>query len=110
MLPSFATQSITRVRASTTEDIYHNDVVDWGLASETLISGCSVQPGATTEDLINRDGVLIQWTVFAPSGTDIEATDRVKYLGATYEIDGEPDRWATGVLDHVRFFLKRWEG
>lgn len=109
MLPSFATQSVTRLRASTTTD-HGNTIPDWTSPSSTAITGCSVQPGTTVEDLSHRDGVLIEWIVYAPSGTDVLASDRIQYGGNTYEVVGEPDRFQTGILDHVAFRLKRWEG
>lgn len=107
---AFATQTITRVRPTTTTDAHGNEAADWDDANELVIRYCSVQPGATEEDLQNREGVLIQWTVYAPAGADVRATDAVDFQGVRYAVDGEPKRWMTGILDHTVIALRRWEG
>jgi hypothetical protein len=111
MLPSFASQSILRERAALVDDGHGNQVRDWTSPSVLSITGCSVQPGTTAVDRLNRDGVLIQWTVFCPAGADVLAGDRIQLAGGLrYEIDGEPLRWQFGVVDYVVLYLKRWEG
>jgi hypothetical protein len=30
--------------------------------------------------------------------------------GDDYRVVGEPERWETGVMDHVRATVRRWEG
>lgn len=106
----FATQSITRLRPTTSVDSHGNDSVGWDDADDLVINFCSVQPGATDEDLQNREGVLIQWTVYAPAGADVRATDAVVFEGVRYAVDGEPKRWKSGLLDHTVIALIRWEG
>jgi len=112
MLPSFARQTVDRIRAASTDDGHGNDEPNWGDASEITLPGCSVQPGATDEVLAGRTATLIQWTVYAPPGVDVLATDRIRYQDVVYEIDGEPARWSspTGTLDHIVLLLKTWEG
>jgi hypothetical protein len=106
---SFATQTITRLRAPLVEnaDAYGNDVFDWASADALDLDGCSVQPLALAEvhDGQARDTVQRRWLVIAPPGVDIIATDRATYAGSTYDVDGEPLIYATGVLDHVELFL-----
>jgi hypothetical protein len=108
MLTSFSTQTITRLRPTLAADGHGNLEPNWSAATELVIDWCSVQPGATEEDLAGRDSTLIQWTVFAPLAADIRPGDRIRYKGKTY--DGEPARWETGILDHQVVFLKTWEG
>lgn len=103
-------QSVTRLRPTFTRDSHGNDSEDWSDPASLLIPGCSVQPGVTSEDRQNRDTTLIAFTVIAPAGIDVLSTDRIVYSGNTYEIDGEPERWETGILDHTNLYLKRWEG
>lgn len=111
MLPSFATATIVRQRATLADDGHGNQVPDWTSPAELPIAGCSVQPGATVEDRQNRDSVLIAFTVYVPAGSDVLATDRIRIGSAVFEIDGEPERWETGLsVDHVKLFLRRWEG
>lgn len=110
MLPSFASDTITVQRAPLA-DVGHNDVrPDWSQAVEHDVDGCSVQPGASAEVLDGRDATVVRWTVFAPAGTDVLASDRVVYGGGTYEVDGEPLRHNEGVSDHVVVALKDWRG
>lgn len=112
MLPSFATQTVTRLRAPLVDDGHNNAVPNWSAATSTPITGCSVQPGSTDEVLENRDTTLIQWTVYAPSTADVLSSDRISYLGVEYEIDGQPAAWPSpsGALDHKVLLLKRWNG
>lgn len=110
MLPSFATQIVTRLRPLTfTEDGHGNKIPDqWDEPFD--IKGCSIQPNGTQEDLVNRSTVGITWSVFLPAESDIEAGDKLTIDGKDYRIVGEPDRWETGVMDHVRATVQRWEG
>lgn len=75
---------------------------------------CDAQPGATVETLDHRDTTRIAWTVFAPGGTDVRATDHASLNDdpTTYAVSGEPDRWGSGVgpLDHVVVYLEMWVG
>lgn len=111
ILDILMTQQVVIERPTWKTDPRNNKIADWDdLESSTTVDRCSVQPGPTEENLDRRDGVLIQWTAYLPAGTDVEATDRVRYQGVPYSIDGEPARWVTGFLDHVRVSLKRFEG
>jgi hypothetical protein len=114
MLPGFATQTITRVRPPAKAAGAHGNTTkpNWAAAGETAIAGCSVQPGGTQEILDHRDTTQIQWTIYAPGGTDILATDGVKIGGVLYQVKGEPARWtsATGALNHVVILLETWVG
>jgi hypothetical protein len=92
------------------DDGHGNVVPDWTTPDTLAIDGCSVQPGLSREDLTNRDATLIAYTVFAPSGADVVAQDRIVFGGVTFEVDGDPQQWATGISDHAQFFLKRWDG
>lgn len=107
---SFATQTITRQRPMLVDDGHGNQIPDWSNPDSLDIPGCSVQPGASQEDLINRDATLIAYTVWAPAGADVNAGDHVTFGSTIFEVDGEPERWATGILDHTKILLTRWEG
>jgi hypothetical protein len=113
MLPSFATQTIEVVEPTMVEE-RGQLVPDWDAepASVTPVPGCSVQPGASSEDLAGRSNVIVRWTVYAPPGIPVTAHSRVRYDGRLYSVDGEPARWpsATGALDHTVLLLIDWEG
>jgi len=74
------------------------------------ITGCSIQPGTTDVDLDGRDAVLVRYNVFLPPGTRVFAGDRLFIGGQPYRVFGEPDRWETGINDHVRVDVEEWSG
>lgn len=76
-----------------TRDEYGNDVP--GPAVETVVPGCGISPrdstGAGSNEIVQgRDTVVAGLLLYAPSGTDIRATDRVRVAGVLYEVDGQP--------------------
>jgi hypothetical protein len=114
MLPSFASDTVTRVRPVWTTDARGTRRPDYGpAAGRVALAGCLVQPGASQEVLDNRVGaVAVRWSVFMPAGTDIEASDGVEVDGRLYAVDGEPARHKspTGALSHVLVLLVDWKG
>lgn len=106
--------SITRLRAKTVTDPYsQTSELDWTQPpDELLVKGCDVQPGTTHEYLLQRDQVLVAWTVFAPPGTDVTEYDRVRYNGDIYTVYGHPAPWASpsGRLDYLEIVLQDWRG
>lgn len=109
MLPSFAQETITRLRPATITD-HGNTLPDPDLDNATPldITGCSVQPGASFEDRTNREANLTAWTVFAPLDADVLASDFVRYRDGDYRVDGVPQRWP--LVEHTVILLQRWEG
>ena len=112
MFPSFARQTVTRERPIRVSDGRGGFEDDWTTPNTLTLDRCTVQPGASAEDLTTRAGVLIAWTVMVAGEPDVLASDRVVVRGVPYSIDGEPARWpsATGGLDNTVLLLKRWEG
>lgn len=113
MLPSFCQQSVTIVRPSTTTS-RGSTIFDYNTPTKsTTVSGCSVQPAATT---LNEDGRVLGisdgMTAYLPNGTDVLAGDHIIYDGETFEIMGEPRVWVspTGIRDHILLNLKRYSG
>lgn len=78
----------------------------------TRVERCLVQPGATAETLGGRDTTAIRWTVHAPPGTSVEATDAVALTegGDLYRVDGHPAEVPspTGAVAHVVILLVEW--
>lgn len=113
MLPTWASQEITRVRPGT-KTLRGSEIPDWSpdKVSELKITGCSVQPASTS---LSQDGRVLGiaegWTAYIPEGSDVLAGDRIKFDGDTYEINGEPKKW-TGAFtrSHIQLNLVRWEG
>lgn len=95
------------LRATTTEDRFGNETRSWETATETLVSGCSLQPLDGPEQTVGRDTVIPRWRLFAPPTIDLQASDRVRFAGEVYEVDGAPQRWDFDPLGHVVTFLRR---
>jgi hypothetical protein len=114
MIPSFWRDTITRVRAPLVTDEYGtlSTERDWAHGVETAIANCSVQPVTSKEYDAGREAVTIRWRIFAPAGTDLLASDRVRFSSVLYELDGDGQAWpsATGGIDHVEALMKRVVG
>ena len=111
MLPSFARQTITRIRPGTKIE-RGSTVPDWSNVNEQEIYGCSVQPAGTTLTQDGRiEGIMDGLTAYVPEGTDIKASDRVMYDGNVYTITGDPRIWVgANRCSHVQLNLQRWRG
>lgn len=85
-----------------------------GSDTGTEVAGCSVQPTSATESTDRGELTITNLTVYLPPGTDILATDRVRWLGDVYAVNGPPARWndETGAEDHVQvqLLLKKGQG
>lgn len=109
---NLGTQSITRLRSTgSTEDDYGNDVGEWATPDELPITGCSVQPGGGLEVHDDREAITTLYTVWAPIAADVVDTDRVRFAGADYALDGPIEVWAVGTpIDHKVIRLKAVSG
>lgn len=106
---SFATETLTRLRAPMISD--HGSLVpDWGEAEEVTLEGWSLQPGASQEDLLNREATQVAWTAFGPYDADVIASDRIRLPSGDYSVIGEPERWKspTGRVSNTKLLLQRW--
>ena len=111
-IPSWASQTVTRIRAGTKES-RGSTIPDWANVTRLEISGCSVQPSSTS---LSQDGRILGvsegYTVYLQPGTDVLAGDRIEYDGNVYTINGEPKPWvsATGRVSHIQLSIERWDG
>ena len=114
-LPSFMSKPFTRKR--------YPPVIDHGAASRDYtatpttatfygsIQPGSIQPGSGTTDMVNRDGAEIVKTIFATDpAADVRHFDVITLADGDYFVNGEPERWETGILDHAVIQLSRWTG
>lgn len=112
MLPSFARQTIIRIRPGV-KTLRGSVLPDWDNVTRAIIPGCSVQPAGTS---LSQDGRVLGTTdgltAYIPSDADVKEGDRIEYAGETYTINGVPRAWpsATGRLDHIMLNLARWSG
>lgn len=111
MLPSFAQQTVTRIRPAV-KSVRGSEVYDWENATEETIPGCSVQPATTSLSQDGRVlGILDGMTCYMPPGADVREGDRIRFEGVLYTIDGAPRTWfSVASLSHVQVNLKRWSG
>lgn len=110
-LLSFWTQSIIRVRPTTTTS-RGSTIYDWSEPDRLEIPGCSVQPSSTSLTQDGRvQGISDGLTVYAPLDADVRAGDRIEFGGNTYTINGDPLIWpGAGRLAHIQLNLMRWRG
>lgn len=109
MLVSFATETLTRLRAATVMD-HGSPVQDWSSPAEAALPGWSLQPGASTEDTLHREAVRVDWTAYGPYDADVLATDKIRLPSGDYSVIGEPERWKspTGRVSSTKILLQRW--
>lgn len=106
---SFANETITRLRAALVLD--HGSMAsDWSAPDEVTIQGWSLQPGASAEDLQNRDAVRVDWTAYGPYDADVSAADKIRLPSGDFGVIGEPERWKspTGRVSSTKLLLQRW--
>ncbi len=80
--------TVTLLRAPIVTSAYGNSGRDWSIATETA-SPANVQGPSGGEDFGEGDRVTSRWRLFLPGGVNLEPTDRVRWNGEVYEIDGE---------------------
>jgi hypothetical protein len=78
---------VQRVKSGT--DVLGNDVFT---PTSMTIDGVFA-PGGSVETVQGQDVVVMQPTVYLPTGTVVGAVDAVQVAGATYEVDGQPNAW-----------------
>lgn len=111
MLPTFCNDTVVRIRP-TLKESRGSKIFDWDNASELTIGGCSMQPATTSLSTDGRVlGIQDEWTLFAPSGADIQAGDRIRYEGLTYYVQGEVRVQPAALnLQHLHITLRRYSG
>lgn len=112
MLPTFAKDTVVRLRPQYSES-RGKSVPDWTRQPQSLgIRGCSMQPASTSLSTDGRVlGISDLYTLYAPSDADIKAGDRIVFNDLTYEIDGDVRVYpAPCRLEHIEVSLRRYHG
>lgn len=111
MLPSFFNRTVIVIRPGTIPQ-RGTTIPDWKHATETQVTGCSVQTPTTSMEMDGRLATTLAGTVYLPPGTDVQAGDAIEYNGHRFLVVGEPMAWEspTGALDHVQVRIADWEG
>jgi hypothetical protein len=100
-------ETVIRRRAPLVDGPYGNQVRDWENAPPVTYPA-EVQPVSSAEDVVDQQRTVTRWRLFLGPGADLEATDRIEWDGATYEVDGDVERWERrGVLHHIEAVLMR---
>lgn len=107
-------EPVVRLRGVEVTDRYGATVLDWTSPSELVIDGCALAPrmGGENHDA-GRQGVIIGWTLLAPTGSDIGPKDRIQARGFVHEVDGQPEPWVSPFTDWapgIEIALRRIEG
>lgn len=109
-------ETVVRLRAVVVLDPYSGEPValDWTDPDQLDINGCAFAPGGSEEPLEQgRNAVVTSPTVYAPTGADVEARDRLVIRGRTWDVDGDPADWRhpmTGWMPGVVIPLKEVAG
>ncbi|OAZ40946.1 hypothetical protein A9Z40_03120 [Microbacterium arborescens] len=100
------------VRAPLMDDGRGNQARDWRAAKEHESKGWAIDAGTGAEDVVNRDGVAIEYTLRGPFDADVLASDRVRLMGGLYTIDGPVARQPgpSPRTAHSIIRLISWEG
>jgi head-tail adaptor len=70
-----------------------------------------LQPISSTEDIVGQERTESTHKAFLPADADITATDRIRFLGTDYWVDGQPERHRRGGRNHhVEAFCFRVTG
>lgn len=74
-----------------------------GSPTEFDIEGCLFAPGPSHEMQAAANQVDTDGTVYAPAGSDVLATDRMRIRGDVYSVVGKPQDWGSfGLVIAVR--------
>jgi hypothetical protein len=89
------TETVTRLRAGTTTDEYHNTLEDWSSPGELdIVTLAPAEPRPSNEPVQDsRNAVVSGWTLYLPEGSDVTALDRMRVRGVVYPVQGDPAAW-----------------
>lgn len=76
---------------------------DWGPAATTVAYPGDFQPLASahsaTEDVVGQQRTESTHTAYMPASADVKPTDRLRFQGLDYEVEGV-ERWRMDGADH----------
>lgn len=93
------TETVTRLRATTSIDGHGNAVRSWVTPDRLDIDGADVAWGTAIENFgrgrtdTARDATVVNGTVFLPGSPDIVPSDRLQVRGLDYDVVGHPGDW-----------------
>ena len=113
MLPGFAEMTVTVVDPGT-RTVNGSKVADWANPERTeAYEYCWATPGATEEDLANRQADSDTYFIMFPPDAVVYHTSKVILPnGGEYQVQGRPKvvPSITGNLNHLAVHVERWTG
>jgi hypothetical protein len=95
---------VTRLRAPVAAGPDGLSIPNWKAAEATWSKvdypNSSFQPLGSTEDVVAQQRAESTHKWFAPAGADVVATDRLRFGGLDYQVDGDPERWRIDGREH----------
>lgn len=79
-----------------------------GTPEEFELEGCLFAPGPSQESTFASEQVETAGTVYAPPGSDVRPTDKLRIRGVVYEVVGDVQQWGVGAGTVI--VLKRYGG
>jgi hypothetical protein len=106
--------TVTRLRAPTITGVDGIPVQNWK-AAESLWAKtdypCEFQPLGSTEDLVAQQRTESTHRAFLPADADVLPTDRLRFEGLDYQVDGQPEVWRRrGTIHHQEALCFRIAG
>lgn len=108
--------TVTRLRAPNTTGPDGATIPgDWTNATEGQLLkvdyAAEFQPLGSTEDVVAQQRTESTHKVFMPPDADVLPTDRIRYQGIDYQVDGQPEAWGrAGRTHHLEVLVFRVQG
>lgn len=83
---------------------------DWEAATETDYA-VEFQPLGSNENVVGQQRTESTHRAFMPADADVVPTDRLRFRGVVYQVDGQPAAWRSGGrAHHVEVYCFRIQG
>lgn len=79
-------------------------------AQKIPLDGYSVQPVGSQESVGDQKVITSRWRASGPVTDRVRDHDTVIWNGVSYQVDGAPQTYTGGTLDHTEFFLTTAKG
>jgi hypothetical protein len=84
---------------------------DWNGTLITTDYPGEFQPISSTEEIVGQERTESTHKAFLPADADVKATDRLRFLGVDYTVDGDPEHHRSrGRPHHIEAFCFRVQG
>lgn len=105
------TETVTVLRAGEQSGTDRDGEPIYGPGTEAEVPGCLIAPRASEEAARpNGAALIVGYTVYMPTGTDVRSIDRLRFRGAEHSIEGIPGDWRFGPASGIEVATGRAEG